>query len=95
MGHAGDAALDRIEALLGELRATDGLTERKRGNFARGSRAFLHFHANPSGVYADVRLDAWERFRVTTRAEQRRFVALVRKALVRKALVGKALRPDH
>jgi hypothetical protein len=53
------------------LRAVDGLTEKKRGLFYRGSRAFLHFHEDPSGLFADVRLASeFTRMRVTTQREQ-------------------------
>ena len=39
--------------------------------FELESRAFLHFHDDPSGVFADVRLaDDFVRMRVTSRAEQ-------------------------
>ena len=48
----------------------------RRGVFYRGSRAFLHFHEDPSGFYADVRLDAdFERMRVTTKAERKRLLS--------------------
>ena len=76
-----DEGLDELESLLDELRAIDGLTEKKRGVFYRGSRAFLHFHEDPSGLYADVRVDVdFERFRVTTKAERQRLVSLVRRS---------------
>jgi hypothetical protein len=75
------AALDELEHVLGELRRLDGLTEKKRGVFYRGSRAFLHFHEDPRGLFADVRVDTdFERFRVTTEAERRRLIAIVRRA---------------
>jgi hypothetical protein len=45
--------------------------ERTRGVFYRRSRAFLHFHEDPSGLHADVRLGPdFRRFRVET-AEER------------------------
>jgi hypothetical protein len=48
---------------------------------ARTSSA-LHFHADPAGMFADVRLtDDFERFRVSTKEEERRLLARVRKAL--------------
>jgi hypothetical protein len=63
------------------LRTVDGLTEKKRGVFYRGSRAFLHFHEDPSGLYADVRVDAdFERFRVMTKAQRKRVMSIVRQA---------------
>jgi hypothetical protein len=53
--HAGAEALDRLEPLIGRLRAFAALREKSRGVFYRGSRAFLHFHENPAGLFADVR----------------------------------------
>jgi hypothetical protein len=81
--HARDDDLDRIEPLLDQLRALDGLTEKSRGVFYRRSRACLHFHADGSDTYADVRFagDDFERLRATTKAEQRALVASVRRAL--------------
>lgn len=71
MRHAGPATLARIEPLLRELRARPALRERRPGNFELKSRAFLHFHDDPSGVFADVRLaEEFVRLPVTTRAEQ-------------------------
>jgi hypothetical protein len=80
--HAGPGALDELEALLDLLRKLPGLSEKKRGIFYRRSKAFLHFHEDPSGLYADVRLaDEFERVRVTTTAERTALVALVRRTL--------------
>jgi len=83
MRHARDDDLDRIGPLLAELRAIDGLQEKSRGVFYRGSRACLHFHADGGDTYADVRFggDEFERTRATTRAEQRALLAAVRRAL--------------
>ena len=54
MRHARDQDLDRLEDLLADLRALPGLTEKKRGVFYRKSRAFLHFHEDPKGLFADL-----------------------------------------
>jgi hypothetical protein len=68
MKHASPATLDALEDLLEALRAIPALTERVRGVFYRKGRAFLHFHEDPKGLFADVR-DAegrdFERFDVT------------------------------
>jgi hypothetical protein len=67
--HAGPAALDRLEPLLARIRAQGGLKEKGRGVFYLKSRAFLHFHEDPAGLFADIRaLDAadFERLRVDT-----------------------------
>ena len=82
MRHATPAALDQLETLLTQLRAFDGLKEKSRGTFYRGSKAFLHFHEDPAGMFADVRLqDDFERLRVSTKTEQAALVRKVRSAL--------------
>ena len=82
MRHATQGDLDRIEALLVELRGLSQLRERKRGYFSRGSRAFLHFHEDAGDLYVDVRLDSkFERMKVTSRSEQAVFLSRVREAL--------------
>lgn len=79
MRHARAGALDELDTLLTALRAVPGLVEKSRGVFYRRSRAFLHFHEDPTGLYADVRLgDDFERHRVQTEAERDRLLALVR-----------------
>ena len=80
--HATQDDLDRLELLLFELRKLPELRERKRGYFSRGSRAFLHFHEDAGNLYVDVRLDSkFERFRVTSGADQADFLARVEAAL--------------
>ncbi|HTK17599.1 MAG TPA: hypothetical protein VL769_14490 [Acidimicrobiia bacterium] len=83
MRHARDEDLDRIEPMLAQLRAIDGLTEKSRGVFYRRSRACLHFHADGDDTYADVRFsgDEFERVRSTTKAEQESLVTRVQRAL--------------
>jgi hypothetical protein len=55
MKHVGASALDQLSSLLAELRSLEGLSERKPGVFYRKGRAFLHFHEDPSGLFADLR----------------------------------------
>ena len=82
MKHATLQALDTLEPLLLELRRVDGIVERKRGNFTRKSKAFLHFHEDPAGLFADVRDGVdFARHRVSTQRERRAFVARVRALL--------------
>ena len=86
MRHATPEALAELEDLLTALRGIDGLVEKRPGAFSLGSRAFLHFHEDPTGNYADVRLgDDFERFRVTTKREQQALVSKVRARLKRSA----------
>ncbi len=71
MKHAGPATLERIEGLLDALRARPELREPRPGVFTLRSRAFLHFHDDPGGVFADVRLaDEFVRMRVSEPGEQ-------------------------
>jgi SAM-dependent methyltransferase len=83
--HATEHDLDGLEHLLQALRGTPGLHERKRGYFSRGSRAFLHFHADGSNLYADIRLaERFQRVRVTTAEEQAALLTHVQVALASK-----------
>lgn len=71
MKHAGPSTLARISPLLEELRARPALRERRPGVFYLISRDFLHFHDDPSGVFADVRLaDEFVRLPVTSSSQQ-------------------------
>jgi hypothetical protein len=80
--HAREAALDELEPLLSQLRTLTELVEKKRGVFYRRSKAFLHFHEDPSGLHADLRLTTdFERFRVQTLAEQRELLKKVKRCL--------------
>jgi hypothetical protein len=83
MRHITPGNLDRLEDLLESLRELEGLKEKKRGVFYRKSKAFLHFHEDPEGLFADVRLDGivFERHGVTTQAAQRRLLTRIRAAL--------------
>ena len=82
MKHAGAEALDTIEELLAKVRRHPDLVERKRGTFYRKSSAFLHFHEDPGGMFADLKLDGdFQRFRVSTRREQGAFLHRVAAAL--------------
>ncbi len=82
MKHAGDATLDHLEPLLAALRGLPALRERKRGSFYRGSAAFLHFHEDPAGIFADLKLEGdWQRFRASTARERQTLLRRVRGAL--------------
>ncbi len=75
MKHAGAAALRRLEGLLEEIRARPALQERRPGIFYHKSKAFLHFHEDPAGLFADLRGAAgFERFPVNCEAERRRLL---------------------
>ena len=79
MKHASPAALLRLTALIERLRSIPGLVERKPGTFYYRSGAFLHFHEDPAGLFADAKLDlkTFERHRVDTCAQQAALVGSV------------------
>jgi len=82
MKHAGEAALGAIQPMLAEIRQLEGLREPRPGVFYRTSSAFIHFHEDPAGIFADVRREReWVRLPVNTASERRQFVRLVRKIL--------------
>jgi hypothetical protein len=71
MRHAGHEALAGLESLLIEIRKYENLTEKKPGIFYRKTKAFLHFHEDPAGLFADLRIGKdWQRFPVNHPAEQ-------------------------
>lgn len=76
MRHAGPHSLDLLEDLLVKVRAQPGLVEKKRGTFYRKSSAFLHFHEDPAGLFADLKAGAeWVRYPVTTKAQRKALIA--------------------
>jgi hypothetical protein len=78
MKHATPTALDALEPLLEKLRAVPSLTERKRGVFYRKSSAFLHFHEDPAGFFADLKTGpVWTRLPATSAKERRALLAQV------------------
>lgn len=80
--HAGAEALDVLEPVLREVRRLEVLSEKKRGIFYRKREAFLHFHEDDAGLFADLKTAGGDymRFRVSTATERKRFLIAVRKA---------------
>ena len=82
MRHARADDLEPLADLLSSLRELPDLTERSPGTFYRRSNAFLHFHVDPAGLFADLKLDGeFHRFRVSTKKEQRTLLTKARAAL--------------
>ena len=80
MKHAGAAALDTLEPLLARIRAPGVFKEKSRGIFYYKSKAFLHFHEDPAGMFADVRAadgKDFDRFKVDEAAGVERMMARV------------------
>lgn len=98
MKHAGPATLARVLPLLEQLRARTVLREPRPGVFYLKSRAFLHFHDDPSGVFADVRLaDDFVRLQVTSSSQQADLLERIDHCLssVESRSVGRRGSPRH
>jgi hypothetical protein len=82
MEHAGAEALDRLGALLARLRARPALREKRPGIFYMKGRAFLHFHADRTGLFADLRQgDDWRRLPVNEPDDCKMLLDLVDRTL--------------
>jgi len=83
MKHAGPKTLDRLEPLLVQIRAFEGLKEKSRGCFYLKSKGFLHFHEHGDGeIYADIGLGSeFDRLPAMTAAQYKKILALTAKAL--------------
>ncbi len=88
MKHAGKATVALLEPFFAELRRRHPqLREKANGSFYVKSKGYLHFHEDPAGIFADVKLDLVEftRFRATTAKEQRALLARIERSLAKHA----------
>jgi hypothetical protein len=75
MKHAGPGALDQLEPILVEVRRLDGLKQKKRGSFYSRSGGFLHFHEDPAGFFADLKIgDDYVRFPINSKTQTQTFL---------------------
>jgi hypothetical protein len=84
MKHAGAAAFEALSDLLDRLRSRTALTERRPGIFYVRGKAFLHFHEDPAGLFADLRVGSdWQRFPVNSLDERAGLLAVIDRAQFR------------
>lgn len=83
MRHAGPLTLGALSGLLAEIRRLPVMVEKKPGIFYTRGKAFLHFHEDPAGLFADARVHEQDftRYPVNTQAEQAELLAALRAAL--------------
>lgn len=83
MKHAGPKTLDRLEPLLGQIRALEGLKEKSRGCFYIKGKGFLHFHEHGENeIYADIGLGKeFDRLPAMSEAQHKRILSLTARAL--------------
>jgi hypothetical protein len=84
--HAGADTLEALGELLGTLRARVALLEKRPGIFYVRGRAFLHFHEDRAGIFADLRHRSdWLRLPVNSAAEREMLLAAVDDCLSNRA----------
>jgi hypothetical protein len=82
MKHAGGAALRDLSDLLEQIRVREGIQEKKLGIFYRKSGSFLHFHEDPGGLFADLRVGVeFDRYPVNTKKEREALLTAIDRAL--------------
>ena len=82
MKHAGAETLAVLSELLQKLRNRTSLVERKPGIFYAKGRAFLHFHEDRAGLFADLRHGSdWLRLAVNDHDDRERLLAAVDRTL--------------
>jgi hypothetical protein len=81
MKHAGTTAFEALSDLLESLRSRTALVERRPGIFYVSGKAFLHFHQDPAGLFADLRRGReWQRFRVNSPDERAALLTAIDRA---------------
>jgi hypothetical protein len=71
MKHADSTTLAKLAPLLEQVRQRiPPLKEKGEGRFYLKSTAFLHFHDDPSGIFADLKVQGdWQRYPVNHAAD--------------------------
>jgi len=79
--HAGAGALVALSDLLESLRTRAALVEKRPGIFYLKGKAFLHFHQDRAGLFADLRQGGdWQRLPADSSDERAKILALVDRA---------------
>ena len=82
MKHADAATLAVLSDLIESLRTRNVLVEKRLGIFYTKGRAFLHFHTDSAGLFADLRDGGdWQRFPVNKPDECALLLAAVDRVL--------------
>lgn len=82
MKHAGAQTLQRLSDVLDQIRRRQGLKEKKLGVFYRKSKAFLHFHEDSTGTFADLNVgETFDRYPVNTSQQRKELLAAIDRIL--------------
>ena len=77
MPRADTDALSRLAPVLRQLRDIKGVREERPGIFYARREAFVHFHEDANGLYADLKKSGgsgFDRYPLATPAQQRKLV---------------------
>jgi hypothetical protein len=78
MRHASPPTLEQIADILNLARANPLAKEKSPGVFYIKGRAWLHFHEDPRGIFADIRPgDEWIRLRLFEIDEKSRLFTII------------------
>ena len=81
MKHAGQTTLDLLEPLLARVRNFPQLREKSRGVFYKKSKAYLHFHEDALGIFADLQVNGdWERLLLAAPKDHEKLLTLIEKS---------------
>ena len=82
MKHASTKSFDCIKDILTKLKKYKSLKEKQKGVFYKNSQAFIHFHEDLEGLFADLKIkNEWERFPVNTKQEKDYFLKKAQKLI--------------
>ncbi len=82
MKHASAASLQGLSDLLEQIRVKEGIKEKRFGIFYRRLKAFLHFHEDPAGMFADLRVgEEFHRYPVNTKKEWKTLLTAIDRTL--------------
>jgi hypothetical protein len=82
MRHASAERLEEVRELLEKVRELGKLRERKMGVFYWNGKAFLHFHEDEAGMFADVWTGrAWKRVAVNRAGQVKLLLTEIRNAM--------------
>jgi len=82
MKHADQITLAGLQDLLQAIRQFGGLKEKTPGSFYYKAGGFVHFHQDPAGLFADLKIAGqWQRFKISTLSEQEVLLAEIAQVL--------------
>jgi uncharacterized protein YigE (DUF2233 family) len=97
MKHADSDTLAKLGLLLEQVRQRmPPLKEKGEGRFYLKSTAFLHFHDDPAGIFADLKVNGeWQRYSVNTEAEYATILQMLDSQLTKQIVIETAVERER